>query len=301
MKKEEKKELPKSSRKAPEKEPEARELKEVMVIDDQPLVPADYKSKLTRQQIELIKNTIAKGSSDDELKMFLYVCERTRLDPFTKQIHLVPRWDSRLGKEMRTPIVGIDGLRSVAERTGVYAGNDDPIYDDEAKPTKATVTVYKIVQGLRVGFTASARWDQYVPLKKDGSIASPLWNKMPHLMLGKCAEGLALRKAFPAVMSGLYVAEEMQQAQQGGPHEATGAIESDFQKAIRLIKINQDAPGLAGMQKKIEGSEKYTKTEKNQIMKAIDERLAELEPKEKVEKLPTASPAEQAEQDYNAM
>lgn len=268
-------------------EPEKTEVKEMAVIDDQPLVPAEYKSKLTRQQTELIKNTIAKGASDDELKMFLYVCERTRLDPFTKQIHLVPRWDGRLGKEVRTPIVGIDGLRSVAERTGSYAGNDDPTFDDEAKPTKATVTVYKIVQGIRVGFTASARWEQYVPMSKDKKtgapyISSPLWNKMPHLMLGKCAEALALRKAFPAVMSGLYVAEELAHVQPGAPQQATGGhgggVESDFDKAIRMIKATVDADGLLAMKSKIEASEKYTNAEINKISKAIDARVKELAP-----------------------
>lgn len=278
----------------------------VAVVDDAVLVPADYKSKLTRQQVDLIKNTIAKGASDDELKMFLYVCERTRLDPFTKQIHLVPRWDNRLGREVRSPIVGIDGLRSVAERTGAYAGNDDPIYDDETKPKKATVTVYKVVQGVRVGFTASARWEQYFPGEKQGF----MWNKMPHLMLGKCAEALALRKAFPAVMSGLYVAEEMQQAQglvatQG--NQSTAA-ETDFDKALRMIKMTTDAKGLAAMKSKIEASEKYTAAEKNKIGKAIDTRVAELTPKvvaKKVEKddptLPTISAEDQAEEDYNTL
>ena len=284
-------------------EPEKVEVKEVTVIDDQVLVPAEYKSKLTRQQVELIKTTIAKGASDDELKMFLYVCERTRLDPFTKQIHLVPRWDSRMAREVRTPIVGIDGLRSVAERTGAYAGNDDPIYDDESKPTKATVTVYKIVQGVRVGFTASARWAQYFPGEKQGF----MWNKMPHLMLGKCAEGLALRKAFPSVMSGLYVAEEMAHAgvnaQPGAPQQATVAIESTFDKAVRLIKTNNDGIGLSGMKSKIENSDKYTKIEKNKIIKAIDDRIKELTPKkaEKVEKLPTINAADQAEEEYNSL
>jgi len=251
----------------------------VAIVPDQPIVPIDYKTKLTKAQIDLIKNTIAKGATDDELKMFMYVCERTKLDPFTKQIHLVPRWDSKLGKEVRTPIVGIDGLRSVAERTGSYAGNDDPIFDDENEPKKATVTVYKIVQGVRSPFTATARWDQYVPMAKDKKtgdlyIASPLWKKMPHLMLGKCAEALALRKAFPAVMSGLYVQEEM--------HQASAALENrpqdmgNFDKARMMIGKIIDPVGLGEFIDKLKGSDKYSASEKDQLEQVVMERVKQL-------------------------
>src|ERR1035437_6808208 len=271
------------------------EITEVAVVD-RPLVPSDYKSKLKKPQIELIKNTIAKGASDDELKMFLYVCERTRLDPFTKQIHLVPRWDSRTGKEIRTPIVGIDGLRAVAERTGDYAGNDDPVFDDEDKPTKATVTVYKMVQGQRYGFTASARYEQYVPKKADGTITSPLWKKAVHLMLGKCAEALALRKAFPAVMSGLYVVEEMEQAirvevaptgkiePNTGVVEVVGEVpeapESNFDKASRIIAKMTSFAGLTEAKGKFGDSEKYLDREKKALIKVIDARIEELKAQE---------------------
>lgn len=245
-------------------------------VDSKPLVPQDYKSKLTRSQIEIIKNTIAKGASDDELKMFLYVCERTKLDPFTKQIHLVPRWDSKMGKEVRVPIVGIDGLRAVAERSGDYAGNDDPVFDDEAKPTKASVTVFKMVQGSRVGFTATARWDQYVPKKKDGSVASPLWTKMPHLMLGKCAEALALRKAFPTIMSGLYVAEEM--AQGADAPKLVAKPETNFDKAAAIIRKMNNVEGLEETKKKFEESDKYSAAEKKSLIKIVNERIAEIVP-----------------------
>lgn len=244
-----------------------------------PVTPANFKDKLTKGQKDLIKNTIAKGASDDELKMFLYVCQRTGLDPFTKQIHLVPRWDSKLGREVRQPIVGIDGLRAIAEKTGVYAGNDDPVFDDEAKPTKATVTVYKVIQGHRWPFTATARFDQYVPKKADGTVTSPLWNKMPHLMLGKCAEALALRKAFPTVMSGLYVTEEIQQAQEATTGITDGA-ETDYDKATRLLGKMNNLDGLREAKDKIAGSDKYTLKDKKALERLIDKRIEELTPKE---------------------
>lgn len=231
-------------------------------------VPHDYRSKLTKSQIEVLKRTIAKGASDDELKMFLYICERTKLDPFTKQIHLVPRRDGRTGIEVRTPIVGIDGLRSIAERTENYAGNDDPVFDDEEKPQKATVTVYKMVGGQRVGFTASARWTQYYP----GDTQGFMWKKMPHLMLGKCAEALALRKAFPNVMSGIYIREEMDQAS----IQIQPAQENTFETAKGMISQAKDAPGLEKLKEKIAGSKKYTKEQKESLVKVINAQITKL-------------------------
>ena len=176
------------------------------------------------------------------------------------------------------PIVGIDGLRAVAERTGAYAGNDDPVFDDEAKPTKATVNVYKIVQGLRVAFTATARWDQYVATYKSkttGKIEpTPLWGKMPHLMLGKCAEALALRKAFPAMMSGLYVAEEMQQAGVA----STGKPEAKaYDKAKEMIGKQTDEKVLKEYKEKITGSDKYNEKEKLELQVMIDEQIGRLQ------------------------
>lgn len=157
-------------------------------------------------EIDLIKRTIAKGATDDELKLFLYQCERTGLNPLAKQIYFQKR-RSR-GEDTLVILTGIDGYRLIADRTGQYAGNDDPVFDDEDNPGKATVTVYKMVGGVRCAYTASARWAQYYP----GDQLGFMWRKMPHLMLGKCAEALALRKAFPAELSGVHVKEEMEQA-----------------------------------------------------------------------------------------
>lgn len=180
------------------------------------------KSPYTEQQLELIKSTVAKGATNDELKLFLYTASRTGLDPLTKQIHFVKR-----GGQM-TIQTGIDGYRAIAERKGDLAGIDDAVYDSEDKqhPNKASVTVYRMVNGDRVPFTASARWSEYAPT---GAQAF-MWTKMPYLMLAKCAEALALRKAFPNDLSGLYTNEEMQQADRGIPknyeHSCTPADES---------------------------------------------------------------------------
>lgn len=161
-------------------------------------------NKITKEEIELIKSQYAKGATDTELKLFINVAEKTGLDPLRRQIHFVKR------AGQMTIQTGIDGYRAIAASTGVHSGTDDAIYDTEkaSHPNKATVTVYKIVSGQRVPFTATARWTEYCPGGKQGF----MWGKMPYLMLAKCAEALALRKAFPQQLSGLYTNEEMDQA-----------------------------------------------------------------------------------------
>ena len=170
---------------------------------------------ITPAQVDLIKSQIAVGATDDELKLFLHVADKSGLDPLTKHIYFIKR-----GGKM-TIQTGIDGFRTIADRTGQYVGSNDPVFTGNGKnPEKATVTVSKVVQGVVGEFTASARWTEYYPDKN-----SFMWDKMPHTMLGKCAEALALRKAFPQQLSGLYTSDEMDQAgEQGIPSGNTKNI-----------------------------------------------------------------------------
>ena len=167
-------------------------------------------NNITPAQVDLIKSQIAKGATDDELKLFLHVADKSGLDPLSRQIYFI----KRSGK--MTIQTGIDGFRAVADRTGQYVGSSDPVFEENGEiPSKATVTVNKVVGGVVGNFTATARWEEYYPGKSQGF----MWDKMPHTMLGKCAEALALRKAFPAQLSGLYTGDEMDQAgDQGIPN-----------------------------------------------------------------------------------
>jgi phage recombination protein Bet len=183
-------------------------------------LPATQAGGWDRDKIELVKRTICKDASDDELALFQHVCQRTGLDPFARQIYAVFR-NSKLpngswGRVMGIQ-TGIDGYRAIAERTGCYAGSDEAVFEFEAgegHPTKASVTVWKMVHGQRVPFSASARWSEYVQTDKSGN-PTKFWAQMPYLMLSKVAEALALRKAFPNDLSGLYTREEMMQAENG--------------------------------------------------------------------------------------
>ena len=175
---------------------------------------------ISQEKRDLIKRTIAKGASDDELSLFLIQARRTGLDPFSHQIHAVSRWDSREKRPVMAIQVGIDGFRVIASRTGAYNGQDGPWWcgDDgvwhdvwlSAKPpVAAKVVVFR--KDVDHGFVGIARTEAYVGKTSTGE-ANTMWTKMADLMIAKCAEALALRKAFPNDLSGLYTDDEMQQA-----------------------------------------------------------------------------------------
>lgn len=165
--------------------------------------------RFNSEQLDLLKATIAKGTTDHQFKLFTEVAQRTGLNPFAKQIYAVVR------NGQMTIQTGVDGYRLIAQRTGEYAGQRGPewcgpdgiwrdVWLDSAPPAAARVGV------LRHGFTEPV-WG--VALTKSyQQPQSPLWKTMPEVMVAKCAEVLALRKAFPQELSGLYADEEMHQA-----------------------------------------------------------------------------------------
>jgi phage recombination protein Bet len=168
------------------------------------------KSAWTTDQLRLIKNQIAKDATNDELELFLYHCKKTGLDPLAHQIYFQKRLDRKTGESRVVFITSIDGFRTIAARTGEHAGTDDAIFelDLNNNPKRATVTVYRLVKGQKGSFTASARWEEYCPPQgKDF-----MWQKMKFTMLAKCAESLALRKAFPNELGGTYSKEELDQS-----------------------------------------------------------------------------------------
>lgn len=259
------------------------------VIESKEVTAHEAFGKLSRAQINLIKRTVAQGASDDELRLFIQVCKGANLNPFLRQAHFVPFWDSKAGEERRAIVIGIDGFRAIAESSGQYAGNDDPLYEGEEDvsvdvwegkgkdrkvtgtqkivvPKKATVTVHKIVGGARNPFTASARWSEYYPGGKKGG----QWHSRPYLMLGKCAEALALRKAFPKLLSGMYEDAEFHQASAEAADQQR--VASGFQKLMAAVETATPEE-LRSYLEKLSKSDKYTAAQKKQFTEAVEKRL----------------------------
>lgn len=171
------------------------------------------KIEFSQDQIDLIKSQIAPKATDNELKLFLYQAKRTGLDPLTRQIYAIHRWNSAQKKEVMTIQTSIDGFRVIAERSGDYGGQDEPIFTEEnGKLVSCKVTVYRFRGDVRYPAAVGvAFWEEYKQTDKEGKPFG-LWLKMPHTMLAKVAEALALRKAYPQDLSGLYTGDEMSQA-----------------------------------------------------------------------------------------
>lgn len=182
------------------------------------LVPSS--GAFSPEKIALIKRTIAEGASDDELALFIAQCQRTGLDPFSRQIYSIQRqvYDPKLNRKVSRMItqVSIDGLRLIAGRSGLYAGQVGPFWcsansDWSDKWSSIDYPYAAKVGVIRKDFAeplySVAYWSEYCPMY-DGK-PSQMWSRFPTLMLAKCAEASALRRAFPLELSGLFTSEEM--------------------------------------------------------------------------------------------
>jgi phage recombination protein Bet len=213
-------------------------------------------SSLTPDQIGLVKRQLMsskRAATDDELALFIYQCDRTGLDPFADQIYAIFRWDGRAQQEKMRVQVSIHGLRLIADRTRAYAPGrelwcgQDGVWRDvwlEREPPKAAkVSVFKIVGGQALEFSVPATWSEYAPYK-DGKLTG-LWPTKPALMLAKCSEALALRRAFPNDTSGLYTTEEMAQADA----EAQEVFVANVRDAFDATEVDPDGRPLTSAPK----------------------------------------------------
>jgi phage recombination protein Bet len=220
----------------------------------------------TPEQAQLISTTIAPGCSNDELRLFAYACQRTGLDPFSKQIYAIKR-----GGKM-TIQAGIDGLRSIAERTGQLDGSEthwcgeDGVWTDvwlAAKPPAAAKTIIHR-KGASHPFVGCARFADY-------NAGQGLWSKMPSVMIAKCSEAQALRRAFPADLSGVYSTDEMDQEVE--PVTVTAApAKGDakvFQAGKAAIAKAANMEALAKVTERMEARKGDLSTEQQETLLAL--------------------------------
>lgn len=164
--------------------------------------PKEISDAYTEDDIRVIAATVAPDLSAEEMTMFLHNCTRSGLDPLGRQIYAIKR-----GGKLSIQ-TGIDGFRLIAERTGRYAPGRDTefIYDDNKRLMGAKVYVKKM--------TADGTWHEVsaTAFMQEYNAGNHMWRKLPHQMISKVAESIALRRCFPAELSGLYTSEEMDQA-----------------------------------------------------------------------------------------
>lgn len=196
-----------------------------------------------KSQLQVIRQMCAKDCTATEFDLFLEMCKARGLNPLLKHIYaMVLNKDSKDPKKPRqlTIVVSVEGQRHIANRKGDYRP-DDKVPSFEADPDlrdpvtnpagliSATVGCYAYRHGEWHYAPHIAYWEEYAPLIEEwaedpatGNRArtgrlildpkKPNWRKMPRVMLPKCAEFGALRKAFPDDFGGLYGEEEMDRA-----------------------------------------------------------------------------------------
>lgn len=200
-----------------------------------------FSREMTHEQKELLKRTVAGDQklTDDEFALFMTTCEHLQLDPFLKQVYIVKR--GKDDKAKATIQIGIDGYRIIADRTRKYMPGKAPTftYDKNGKLFSATAYVKKLApDGTWHEIEATAMYDEY--MQGYDSKPNSMWQKMPHGQLSKCAESLALRRAFPSEMGSLRTTEEMGQAM---PivDEATGEIQEVKAEVVETSITMQQA------------------------------------------------------------
>ena len=180
-------------------------------------------SRLTFDEatVRAAKAIIARDAPDHIIKLVLYRCSQLGCDPMGRMIYAIER------KGVWSLQASIDLFRAVAEASTDYAGQIGPFWCGEdgvwvdawlkkTPPVAAKVGVERT--GFKNPLFAVARFDEY-------AAGGPMWQKMPSTMISKCAEALALRRAFPAKLTGLYTSDEMQQADRGVMPENARVVE----------------------------------------------------------------------------
>lgn len=190
----------------------------------------------------LVEAIFPNATTVESVILALSYCRARKLDPFKKNVHIVPIWNKDLGRMVDTVWPGIGELRTTAFRTGEYAGRSDTKFGPDITqkvgnvemtfPEWAQVTVFRMVKSQRVEFCGPrVYWlETYATIKRTDDTPNDMWQTRPRGQIDKCAEAAALRAAFPEELGGEHIPEEVQHQMHGGP-----AIEGTAKKSIAQI------------------------------------------------------------------
>lgn len=172
----------------------------------------------------LVEAIFPSAQSTESVILALSYCRARKLDPFKRNVHIVPIWSNEKKCMVDTIWPGIGELRTTAFRTGEYAGIDDMNYGPDITekvgnvtmtyPEWAQVTVHRMVKGVRVAFAGPrVYWiETYATAGRNDDSPNSMWQNRPRGQLGKCSEAAALRAAFPEEVGTDYIPEEVQHA-----------------------------------------------------------------------------------------
>lgn len=206
---------------------------------------------------KILMNSVFKNLYEDEVHVAWRLSKRRGLDVEAKQIYFVPYTDKK-GRRSVIAQTSIDGLRLIAHRSGTYGGQVNPklnirlkdgsrklVPHEEYDPGETKEIISASISVVNKEFPqpqqATALFKSYAQTY-NGQLQG-LWATKTDVMLLKCAESLALRKAFPEEVSGIYSNEEMDQAR--NDIEAINVDFSTLQKEpaqVNLSPVNPEPP-----------------------------------------------------------
>jgi hypothetical protein len=205
----------------------------------------------TYAELDRLRDVIAPGADDAELGLFARVCAELGLSPFKDQIALVPRYSNKARRDVHKAQIMVAGRRTLAERTGELRGIDGPewtgprdargnlawseLWTGDGYPYAARVFVYR-AEWVKPA-NGTVKWSEFAPTKSDGSgKLLGLWPQMPSHMLGKTAESLALRRAFPDVINA-DVLEPFEDADDVGPAGTVADRPAEAELAAAIAEV----------------------------------------------------------------
>lgn len=185
----------------------------------------------------LVEAIFPAARTPEAVVLALNYCRARGLDPFRRPVHIVPVWNSALGREVETVWPSINELETTAARTGAWAGLDPPQFgpmmtetwrgrrkvnrewtDAEITvtfPEWCVVTVYRMVHGQRCAFAEPVYWREAYGRAGGTQVPNDQWARRPRGMITKVAKAFSLRAAFPEETG--YTAEEMEGSEQAAP------------------------------------------------------------------------------------